>query len=110
MELFTTPAFNLLGVALVQARTFTRYGDCTPVTAIIPEFDIDQFMVELEELKDFDSYEDEDDFEINCPLIYKYLLKGVPAFHKLSEVEVDWIIDMGIPPAFPRYFQGYELK
>lgn len=110
MEIFTTQAINLLGSVLVQARIMHLNGDNTPVTGIIPEFMAEKFFSELKDLMVFESYDSESDFEDDCPTIYNYLFAVHTPFDNLYGIEVDWAIDMGIPPAFPRYIQGYEIK
>ena len=113
MEIYTTQAINLLGSVLVQARIMHLNGDNTPVTGIIPEFAVEKFLSELRELMVFESYEDEDDLRYSSPLVYQYLYEKADSgshFDNLYGIEIDWAIDMGIPPAFPRYIQGYEIK
>lgn len=112
MEIMTTPAINLLGSLLLN---YKFYGPKDViVTSVIPEFLIEMFFEELESFDLEEAQQDAvEDLELTYPLIYQYIVREAveeASFHDFQYGEILWAIDMGIPPGFPCYIQGYEIK
>lgn len=112
MDIFTTPAVNLLGVGLFQA-TIHRIDDTTDVvTFIVPEFFLEKFFEEFEQFREeHNAHSDMEDLAAMFPVVYGYIFEGNSLDLNKSElVELNWGINFEVGSPFPRYFQGLEIR
>ncbi|XAG95775.1 hypothetical protein U7154_000008 [Kononvirus KKP3711] len=109
MDIYTTPAVNLIGSCLVHFRFFQTDDSKEEVTVPLMDFQIEDFFTEVKNLSNFEYGMDRDDFDIEYPTISRYFLdKSDARFEKVEHMEVAWAIQFEIT-GFARYIQGFEL-
>ena len=114
MELYTSPSINLIGSVLLNFKVYGKKD--LVVTAIIPEFLVENFFTEcnnwsIDEM--LANCEDECDIQNQYPELHRYVFSQVCEevdFRDIEYGEILWAIDMGLPPGIPSYIQGYEIK
>ncbi|ATS94033.1 hypothetical protein P13BB106kb_p049 [Pectobacterium phage DU_PP_V] len=112
MELFTTPAINLLGVSLFSIKVYRTDDTVEQDTIIVPEFFVERFFEEYEGLRTEDLvYLSEDDAQIIAPSFMQYVFtdRG-QSYSKVELIEIEWAICFEVGSPFPRYHQGYEIR
>lgn len=112
MDIFTTPAVNLVGVGLFQATVYRTDDTTDVVNFIVPEFFLEKFFEEFEQFKrEHDAYSDMEYLTAMFPTVYGYIFESNDIDLKNSElVELNWGISFEAGSPFPRYFQGLEIR
>lgn len=109
MDIYTTPAINLIGSCLVHFRFFQIDDSKEEITVPLMDFQVQDFFTEVQNLHNFQYGMDWEDFDIEYPIISRYFLNKSDAyFDKVEHMEVVWAIQFEIS-GFARYIQGYEL-
>ncbi|HFZ8394730.1 hypothetical protein CPTAKMECS_098 [Salmonella phage vB_SenS-AKM_ECS] len=110
MDIYTTPAVNLIGSCLVHFRFFQTDDSKEEYTYPLMDFQIEDFFREVRNISEnFYFGMDKEDFDIEFPIISRYFLEQSDArFDKIEHMEVAWAIQFEIT-GFARYIQGYEL-
>lgn len=111
MNIFTTPAVNLLGVGLFQATIYRTDDSTDVVTFIVPECFLEKFFEEFEQFREKHSaHADMEDLSAMFPAVYAYIFEGNDLLLNKSElVELNWGISFEVGSPFPKYFQGLEI-
>ena len=112
MDIFTTPAINLVGVGLFQATVYRTDDSTDVVTFIVPEFFLEKFFEEFEQFhEEHNAHSDMEDLAAMFPTVHGYIFEGNDLDLNKSElVELNWGISFEVGSPFPRYFQGLEIR
>ena len=112
MDIYTTPAINLVGVGLFNINIYRTDETTDNVTSIVPEFFVEKFLTEFEQFRaEHDAFSDMADLAAMFPTVYGYIFEDHGLELTNSElVEIVWGIEFAAGVPFPRYYEGLEIR